>query len=118
LMPRQCAAHSRRRAPKPRSTWSRPLRPVSALCSAKSRWAEKSNEIVAIPAPLDMLAIEGATVSIDAMGCQRDNAEKIVTRKADYVLALKGNQGSLCEDVELFAAEQKANGGRLNAPRW
>jgi predicted transposase YbfD/YdcC len=72
--------------------------------------AEKSNEIVAIPALLDMLAIEGAIVSIDAMGCQRDIAEKIVAKKADYVLALKGNQGSLREDVELFAAEQKAKG--------
>jgi predicted transposase YbfD/YdcC len=72
--------------------------------------AEKSNEIVAIPALLDMLAIEGAIVSIDAMGCQRDIAAKIVDRKADYVLALKGNQGTLREDVETFAAEQKANG--------
>lgn len=72
--------------------------------------AEKSNEIVAIPALLDMLAIEGAIVSIDAMGCQRDIAEKIVAKKADYVLALKGNQGTLREDVELFATEQKAKG--------
>src|SRR5258706_7623120 len=62
------------------------------------------------PALLDMLAIEGAIVSIDAMGCQRDIAEKIVAKKADYVLALKGNQGTLRQDVELFAAEQKANG--------
>ena len=72
--------------------------------------AEKSNEIVAIPELLDMLAIEGAIVTIDAMGCQRDIAQKIIDKKADYVLALKGNQGSLREDVELFAAEQKANG--------
>src|SRR5208337_3487949 len=72
--------------------------------------AEKSNEIVAIPRLLDMLAIEGAIVSIDAMGCQRDIAQKILDKKADYVLALKGNQGTLREDVELFAAEQKANG--------
>src|SRR3974377_1614335 len=72
--------------------------------------AEKSNEIVAIPALLDMLAIEGAIVSIDAMGCQRDIAAKITDRKADYVLALKGNQGLLRQDVELFAAEQKTTG--------
>jgi predicted transposase YbfD/YdcC len=70
--------------------------------------AEKSNEIVAIPKLLDMLAIEGAIVTIDAMGCQREIAQKIVDKKADYVLALKGNQGSLREDVELFVAEQKA----------
>ena len=70
--------------------------------------AEKSNEIVAIPKLLDMLAIEGAIVTIDAMGCQRAIAQKIIDKKADYVLALKGNQGTLREDVELFVAEQKA----------
>ena len=92
-----------------------PIHMVSAFAArqrlvlAQVRVAEKSNEIVAIPALLDMLAIEGAIVSIDAMGCQRDIAAKIVDRKADYVLALKGNQGTLREDVELFAAEQKAN---------
>src|SRR5579859_308730 len=72
--------------------------------------SEKSNEIIAIPKLLDMLAIEGAIITIDAMGCQRDIAQKIMDKKADYVLALKGNQGSLHEDVELFAAEQKAKG--------
>jgi predicted transposase YbfD/YdcC len=72
--------------------------------------ADKSNEIIAIPALLDMLAVEGAIVTIDAMGCQRDIVRKIIDKKADYNLALKGNQGSLREDVELFAAEQKANG--------
>lgn len=71
--------------------------------------AEKSNEIVAIPRLLDMMSIEGAVVTIDAMGCQREIAKKIIDKKADYVLALKGNQGSLREDVELFVAEQKAN---------
>jgi predicted transposase YbfD/YdcC len=72
--------------------------------------ADKSNEIIAIPALLDMLAIEGAVVTIDAMGCQRDISQKIIDKKADYILALKGNQGTLREDVEVFAAEQKANG--------
>jgi predicted transposase YbfD/YdcC len=72
--------------------------------------AEKSNEIIAIPKLLDMLAIEGAIVTIDAMGCQRDIAQKVVDKKADYVLALKGNQGSLREDVETFVAEQQAAG--------
>ena len=69
---------------------------------------EKSNEIVAIPALLDMMAIEGAVVTIDAMGCQRDIAKKIIDKNADYILALKGNQGTLREDVEVFANEQKA----------
>jgi predicted transposase YbfD/YdcC len=72
--------------------------------------AEKSNEIIAIPKLLDILAVEGAIITIDAMGCQREIAQKIIDKKADYVLALKANQGSLREDVELFAAEQKAQG--------
>src|SRR5208337_61377 len=50
-------------------------------------------EIAAIPKLLDMMVIEGAIVTIDAMGCQRDIAQKIVDKKGDYVLALKGNQG-------------------------
>src|ERR671920_1521935 len=71
---------------------------------------EKSNEIVAIPKLLDMLAIDGAIVTIDAMGCQRAIARKIIDKRADYVLALKDNQGTLREDVEVFVEEQKANG--------
>lgn len=70
--------------------------------------AEKSNEIVAIPKLLRMLAIEGAVVTIDAMGCQRDIAKTILDRRADYILALKGNQGTLKDDVKLFVDEQKA----------
>jgi predicted transposase YbfD/YdcC len=72
--------------------------------------AEKSNEIIAIPKLLDLLAVEGAIITIDAMGCQRNIAQKVIDKKADYVLALKGNQSSLREDVELFATEQKAKG--------
>jgi predicted transposase YbfD/YdcC len=72
--------------------------------------ADKSNEIIAIPVLLDMLAIEGAVVTIDAMGCQRDISQKVIDKKADYILALKGNQGTLREDVEVFAAEQKVTG--------
>jgi predicted transposase YbfD/YdcC len=93
-----------------------PIHMVSAFAARQRlvlgqvKVAEKSNEIVAIPALLDMLVIEGAIVSIDAMGCQRHIAEQIVDKKADYLLALKGNQGTLREDVELFAAEQRANG--------
>jgi predicted transposase YbfD/YdcC len=69
--------------------------------------AEKSNEIIAIPKLLDLLAIEGAIVTIDAMGCQRAIARKIIEKKADYVFGLKGNQGSLRDDVELLVNEQK-----------
>jgi predicted transposase YbfD/YdcC len=93
-----------------------PIHMVSAFAArqrlvlGQMKVAEKSNEIVAIPKLLEMLAIEGAIVTIDAMGCQREIAQKVVEKKADYVLALKGNQGSLREDVELFVAEQKAAG--------
>jgi predicted transposase YbfD/YdcC len=62
----------------------------------------KSNEITAIPALLEMLDLAGSIVTIDAMGCQSSITEKIIEKKADYVLALKGNQGALHEDVEMF----------------
>ena len=93
-----------------------PIHMVSAFAARQRlvlgqvKVAEKSNEIVAIPKLLDMLAIEGAIVTIDAMGCQREIAAKIMDKKADYILALKGNQGTLRADVEVLAAEQKANG--------
>jgi predicted transposase YbfD/YdcC len=65
---------------------------------------EKSNEITAIGDLLPTLALDGAVVTIDAMGCQTAIAEKIIEREADYVLGLKENQGHLYEDVErLFA---------------
>ena len=57
-----------------------------------------------------MMAIEGAIVTIDAMGCQRDIAQEILNKKADYVLALKGNQGTLREDVERRAESQRLQG--------
>jgi hypothetical protein len=64
---------------------------------------EKTNEITAIPELLDHLAepgqLEGALVTIDAMGCQVEIADKIVAHKADYMLALKGNQPTLEVDV-------------------
>ena len=63
---------------------------------------EKSNEIKAIPALLDLLDISGTTVTIDAMGCQKKIAEKIIDKDADYALALKKNHGDLYDDVELF----------------
>ncbi len=64
---------------------------------------EKSNEITAIPELLDLLEINGCIVTIDAMGCQKKIVNKIVVdKKADYIIALKGNQGSLHDDVRLF----------------
>ncbi len=65
---------------------------------------EKSNEITAIPQLLEALEVAGCIVTIDAMGCQTEIAEKIIERGAEYVLSLKENQGHLYEDVEhLFA---------------
>lgn len=93
-----------------------PIHMVSAwsahqnLVLGQTKVAEKSNEIVAIPKLLDLLVITGATVTIDAMGCQRKIAAKIIDKGADYVLALKANQGSLRDDVELFFTEQAARG--------
>lgn len=62
----------------------------------------KSNEITAIPELLDLLALKGCIVTIDAMGCQRAIAEKIVAQGADYVLALKSNHPTLEQAVERF----------------
>jgi len=61
---------------------------------------DKSNEITAIPKLLEMLVIKGCIVTIDAMGCQKEIASKIIEKQANYILALKGNQGSLKEQVE------------------
>lgn len=66
---------------------------------------EKSNEITAIPKLLDLLDITGDTVTVDAMGTQTKIAEKIISKGADYVLALKGNQVTLHEDVKLYYQE-------------
>lgn len=63
---------------------------------------DKSNEITAIPKLLTQLDIAGAVVTIDAIGCQTEIAQQIVDQKADYLLSLKGNQGTLHEDVKLF----------------
>lgn len=80
------------------------------LVLGQKKVADKSNEITAIPELLDLLTVKGATITIDAMGCQRAIAKKIKDREADYVLALKGNQGTLRDDIELFFTEQRAKG--------
>jgi DDE_Tnp_1-associated/Transposase DDE domain len=71
----------------------------SKLVLGQQKMDAKSNEITAIPAVLDMLDIKGQSVTIDAMGCQKEIAQKIVDKGAHYVLALKGNQGTLNTDV-------------------
>jgi predicted transposase YbfD/YdcC len=73
---------------------------------------EKSIKITAIPALLSRLTLSGCIVTIDAMGCQRRIAEKIVDKGGDYVLAVKGNQGALHEDVRLFFDDSARSGFR------
>lgn len=63
---------------------------------------EKSNEITAIPELLDIINVEKSIVTIDAMGTQTKIAEKIIAGKADYCLALKGNQSNLHDDIRLY----------------
>ena len=70
---------------------------------------EKSNEITAIPTLLDLLELKGCIVTIDAMGCQKDIAKKIIDAQADYVLGLKGNQESLHDDVKFYFEEEKVS---------
>ena len=74
----------------------------AGFCIGEVRTQEKSNEITAIPELLGTLNIKGNIVTIDAMGCQTDIAALIRKKCADYVLALKGNQGTLFEDVKLY----------------
>ena len=80
--------------------------------------AEKSNEITAIPVLLDLLEIPGALVTIDAMGCQTEIAEKVLERTADYVLAVKGNQPTLHAGViEFFLGHMEDDFARVRVSR-
>lgn len=71
--------------------------------------AEKSNEITAIPELIDHIELNGATVTIDAAGCQKNIAAKVIDKGGDYVLSLKGNQGQLHDDVTDWISEQIEN---------
>ena len=62
----------------------------------------KSNEITAVPKLLRLLSLEGSVVTVDALNCQREIAQQIIDQKADYLMALKGNQGTLHDDVRIF----------------
>ncbi|MGL5917686.1 MAG: ISAs1 family transposase, partial [Cetobacterium sp.] len=91
------------------------LHMVSAYASANQlvlgqfKTAEKSNEITAIPELLKLLKLDGALVTIDAMGCQTDIADAILAKQADYLLAVKGNQPTLAKAVTAaFAACRQA----------
>ena len=86
------------------SAWASANRLILGQCKVD----EKSNEITAIPELLKLLEIKGCIVTIDAMGCQKEIASQIIEQGADYVLALKGNQGGLFEDVQ-WLFEQAIN---------
>jgi predicted transposase YbfD/YdcC len=68
----------------------------------------KSNEITAVPKLLEMLSLQGCIVTVDALNCQRAIASQIVDQGGDYALALKGNQGTLHDDVRRFLDDPKA----------
>ena len=81
---------------------------VNRLVLGQLKVAEKSNEITAIPELLKLLVLKGCIVTIDAMGCQTEIVALIVEQEADYVISLKGNQGTLHRDVqEAFAYAQE-----------
>lgn len=72
------------------------------VCFGQVKTDEKSNEITAIPELLELLDLKGVIVTIDAMGCQKSIAEKIIEKKSDYLFSLKGNQEKIHEDVKDF----------------
>ena len=71
----------------------------NGLCLGQIKTEEKSNEITAIPKLLNLIEVKGAIVTIDAMGCQKDIAEEIIGKKADYLLQVKGNQKNLATQI-------------------
>ena len=77
--------------------------------------AEKSNEITAIPQLLELLALKGCTVTIDAMGCQKEIATCIRKRGGDYLLQVKGNQPATLNDLSSFFADAEARGWKDTA---
>lgn len=70
------------------------------LCLGQVATGDKSNEITAIPKLLDILSLEGCTITIDAMGCQKSISQKVLDKQAHYILGVKENQKGLLEQVE------------------
>ncbi len=99
-----------------RGTDQAPLHLVSAWAAANRLVLgqiavdAKSNEITAVPALLQVLALQGCIVTIDAMGCQRAIAQTIIDQGGDYVLTLKANQPTLHAAVETYFTQARANG--------
>lgn len=79
----------------------------NGLCLGQVKVDSKSNEITAIPELLDLIAVKGCIVTIDAMGCQREIAKKIIEKEADYILMAKDNQAELKEQIEKVFRIQK-----------
>lgn len=77
------------------------------FCLGQKRVEEKTNEITAIPELIDSLNIKGTIITTDAMGTQTAIVKKIRKKRADYVLALKGNQGSLLEEVREYFSDER-----------
>lgn len=77
------------------------------LVLAQEKVADKSNEITAIPNLLGWLDLKGSTVTIDAMGCQYEIADKIVEKQGQYIFSLKGNQGNLHDDVKTYFNDEQ-----------
>lgn len=80
---------------------------ANGFCLGQKRVEEKTNEIKAIPELLDCLDIKGTIITTDAMGTQTAIVRKIRQKRADYVMALKANQGSLLEDVSLYFSDKE-----------
>lgn len=83
----------------------------NGFCLGEERVDEKTNEITAIPELLDNLNIKGHIITTDAMGCQTEIVKKIRKKHADYVLALKGNQHNLYEDVRQYFEDRELLSG-------
>lgn len=83
------------------SAWSQ----ANQLVLGQLTTEAKSNEITAIPELLKLLDLKGAVVTVDAMGCQKAIAEKIIDQGGDYILQVKDNQPSLHQDLQLLFAE-------------
>ena len=87
------------------SAWSS----ANSLVLAQYKVDDKSNEIIAIPSLLEVLELKGCIVTINAMGCQKEIAQEIIDKGADYILAVKGNQQFLFDDIKEAFAQNKAS---------
>ena len=94
------------------SAWASDIR----LVLGQLKTADKSNEITAIPELIKTLALRGAIVTIDAMGCQKKTTQAIIDVQADYVIQVKDNQKQLREDIALFLQEPAMAPSTLSKP--